>query len=153
MSNNENNVKTSHSSHHARSYSSSCRKRHYHHYSKGSKYYKTSYSKDLSSEMERRGENVIYDNVRKEKINLMFKRSIFCLLAIALFIYIVYSLTHQSETYSDFKLFNKGISIEEANELNNKIIKYEFYIEELEERLSQYEEVDGMFIESKKQES
>jgi len=143
MSNNENNVKTSHSSHHRHSHSSSGRSTHHHHRSKNDKYYKSSHNKDISSEMERRGENIIYDKVRKERISLMIKRSIFCLAAIALVFYVVCAMTGTNETTSDFDLFNRGLSDEEINEMKMKIIDYEHEIEELKERLSKYENVES----------
>ena len=145
----ENNVKKSHSSHRRSSRSS-------HHRSSHSSTDRNSNYRskrvDASSEMERRGENIIYDKVRKEKLKLMIKRTVFCVLSIAIIFYLVISILSSGDSSTDFGFFNKGVSIEEVNELNNKIVKYEFYIEELEERLSEYEDVDGMFVKSKKQE-
>lgn len=143
MSNNENNVKTSHSSHHRHSHSSSGKSTHHHHRSKSDKYYKSYHNKDISSEMERRGENIIYDKVRKERISLMIKRSIFCLVAIALIFYVVYSMTGTGGTTGNFDFFNRGLSTEEINEMKMKIIDYEQEIEELKERLSKYENVES----------
>ncbi len=98
-----------------------------------------------SSKRRRTGDNTIYDSVRKERINQMFKRSIFLIIATAVIIFIVYFMTKPEESFSDFELFNNGISEQEINELKNKITEYEFYIDELEERLSKYEEVESIF--------
>lgn len=134
-----NNIKKTHSSHHRRSHSSS---------NKSSNY--RAKRVDSSSEMERRGENIIYDKVRKEKLRLMIKRSIFCVLSLAIILYLLFSILTSGDSSKDFDFFNKGVSNEEVNELKNKIVKYEYYIEELEERLSEYEEVDGMFVKTEK---
>lgn len=143
MSNNKSNIEKTHSSSHRSSHSS-------HHRSSHSSSNKNSHYRlkknDPTSEKERRGENVIYDKVRKEKLKLMIKRSVFCILSVAIIFYLIFSIISSGDSSRDFDFFNKGVSIEEVNELKNKIIKYEFYIEELEERLSEYEEVDGMFI-------
>ncbi len=140
---NKHQTTSSHSSYHSSSHSSGGRHHHHHHHSKKYKYYKSSHD-DFSSEKERRGENIIYNKVRKEKIKLMFKRSIFCLIVIALLIFIIYSMTRSNQSHEDFDLFNKGVSTEEINEMKNKVINYEYYIEELEERLSKYEEVESI---------
>ena len=58
--------------------------------------------------MERRGKNIIYDKVRKERISLMIKRSIFCLVAIALIIYVVYSMTGTGGTTGNFDVGMSG---------------------------------------------
>lgn len=149
MSENRNNIDRTHSSRHRSSHSSHHRSAHSS--SNRDSHYRTK-KVDPTSEMERRRENIIYDKVRKERLQLMVKRSIFCVLSIAVIFYLIFSIMSSGESSTDFDYFNKGVSIKELNELNNKIINYEFYIEELEERLSEYEDVDGMFIKSKKHE-
>lgn len=123
--------KSSHSKHH----------HHHHHHGRSKHYRRKEY--DPSSEMERRGQNIIYDNVRKEKINNMIKRSIFVILIIAIIFLLIYFITLPSD--ANLKLFNRGNSKEEVNMLKNKIVDYEYYIEELEERLSKYEKVESIF--------
>lgn len=123
-------------------YSSHHGSRHHHHKSKKYKYY---HKGDSSSAMERRGENIIYNNVRREKIALMIKRTIFIFIIVSLFIFSIYSIFFNDTSYkSDGRLFDKGISEQEVNDLKNKITDYEFYIEELENRLSKYESVDSI---------
>ncbi len=122
------NSKLSHSNHH-----------HNHHHHGSSKHYRKK-EYDSSSEMERRGQNIIYDNVRKERIKQMIKRSVFVIFIIAILFVIFYFMTLPSESTPN--LFNGVTSKEEVNMLKNKIINYEYYIEELEERLSKYEKVE-----------
>ena len=73
-------IKSSHSRHHSH---------HSHHHKGSSKYYRKK-EHDSSSEMERRGQNIIYDNVRKERIKQMIKRSVFVIFAIAILFVIVF---------------------------------------------------------------
>lgn len=112
-------------------------KSHHHHYHGRSKHY------DPSSEMERRGQNIIYDKVRKEKLKEMTKRTIFVLLSVTILFLLIYFMT-LPEGFN-YKSFNRDNSEEEVNMLKNKIIDYEYYIEELEERLSKYENVESIF--------
>ncbi len=114
-----------------------------HHYSGSKNYQKRNY--DPSSEMERRGENIIYDKVRKERIAQMIKRSIFVILSIAFILVVVYFMTSQGDTIFDNGVFNKNTAEAEINELKNKLIDYEYHIEYLENRLSRYENVDSIF--------
>ena len=148
----DNENKTEHKSHHShhRTSGNSHRSGSGHHHSHSKKYYK-SHHEDPTSIMERMGKNLIYDNVRKQRISLMIKRSVFCLVVLGLIAFSVYFLTSSDGTYKESGLFNKGISTEEANELNNKLVDYEEYIEELEERLSKYEEVEFKFYKPKMQ--
>ena len=139
MSQNKYKTEKTHSSRHRSSlssHSSSNRNSHY----------------NSTSEMEKRRKNIIYVKARNERLQLMVKRIIFCVSLIAVILYIIFSIISSSGSSTDFDFFNNGVSIEKVNELNNKIIEYEFYIEELEERLSEYEDVDGIFIKSKKHE-
>lgn len=114
---------------------------HSHHKSSSKHYSKKEY--DPSSEMERRGQNIIYDNVRKERIKQMIKRSIFVIVAITTLLVIFFFMTLPSE--STLHLINRNTSKEEVNVLKNKIIDYEYHIKELEERLSKYENVESIF--------
>ncbi len=115
---------------------------HHHHSSRRHSHY--SKEEEISSRMERAGKNIIYDNVRKEKIYLAFKRTSFCIIFLALIAFLIFSLLRNPDTDKEFKIFDNYTSEEEIIELKNKIIKYEYYIEELEERLSKYEEVEGI---------
>lgn len=124
--------KSSHSTHH----------HHHHHHHGSSKHYRKK-EYDPTSEMERRGQNIIYDSVRKERVNLMIKRSAFVIFAIAITFILFYFMKTPSEKSID--LFSSNATKEEVNVLKNKIVNYEYYIEELEERLSKYEEVDSIF--------
>lgn len=133
--------KNHHTSRHRSSHSSSSAKRRHHH----SDRHKYSSNRDISSEMERRGENIIYDKVRKERIALMIKRSIFCILATAFLVFVVISMTSSGGTSGGFRFFNNTESKQEINDMKIKIVDYEHYIEELEERLSKYEEVESIF--------
>lgn len=127
-------------------YHSSRHSSHRHHRHSSSKYYKKNY--DPSSEMERRGENILYDKVRKERIAQMIKRSIFVILAIAFILVVVYFMTNPGDSVLEQKIFNKNNSTQaEVNELKNKLIDYEYHIEYLEKRLSKYENVDSIFDE------
>lgn len=112
-------------------------KSHHHHYHGRSKHY------DPSSEMERRGQNIIYDKVRKEKLKEMTKRTIFVLLSVTILFLLIYFMTLPEDV--DRKLFYRNTTEEEVNDLKNKLIDYEYYIEELEERLSKYESVESIF--------
>ena len=121
-----------------RRHRSSRSKHHHHHRGSSKKYRKTEY--DPSSEMERRGQNIIYDNVRKERIQHMIHRSLFVICACFVLAILVYLMNNSGQ--SNFDLFNIRSSREEVNMLKNKIVDYEYYIEELEERLSKYETIE-----------
>lgn len=114
---------------------------HLHHSSRKHSHY---LEEEISSKMERAGKNIIYDKVRKEKIYLAFKRTSFCIIFIALILFLIISLIKTPDTNKEFNLFGNKTSEEDIIELKNKIIKYEYYIEELEERLSKYEEVESI---------
>ncbi len=121
-----------------KSKSSHSKHNHHHHHHHG-----RSKHRDPSSEMERRGQNIIYDRVRKEKIKEMMKRSAFLILAVTIVLLLIYFITLPDDV--DHKFFYRDNSEEEVNLLKNKIIDYEYYIEELEERLSKYENVESIF--------
>lgn len=117
--------------------------KHHHHHSHNKYYYR---QKDESSAMERKGENIIYTNVRKERIRLMIKRVVFCIISILLIAYTVYIMVGFDEYKTNKSIINKGYSTEEINEMKIKIIDYEETIEglkreneELKETLSKYE--------------
>lgn len=94
---------------------------------------------DISSEMERNGDNIIYRNMRKVKVFMMIKRTIFCCVALALIIFVISAIIN-SQPGDSFSFFtNRDKKLEETNDLKIKIIQYEDKIEELEERLSRYE--------------
>ena len=134
---------TTEKQHHSSKHSS----HNHHHRSRhhsSSKYYKKK-NYDPSSEMERRGENILYDKVRKERIALMIKRSMFVIFAIALVLVLVYFMTNQGDTLLEQKLFNNNATEEQINELKNKLVDYEYHIEYLEKRLSKYEKVESIF--------
>ena len=121
-----------HSSHHHR----------HHHRSRG---YSRSHSEDISSKMERNGKNILDDTVRKEKIFLTFKRSAFMIIFITLILFLIFSIFQTPEQSNGFSFIKNRASQEETIELKNKITNYEYYIEELEERLSKYENVESIF--------
>ncbi len=133
--NKEKKSKSSHTKHHHHH-------SHHHHHHNGSSSHHRKKEYDPSSEMERRRQNIIYDNVRKERIGQMVKRSIFVILAVSILLILIYFMISPNEGTRD--LFNSDTSKEEINVLKNKIINYEYYIEELEERLSKYEKVESI---------
>lgn len=94
---------------------------------------------DISSEMERNGDNIIYRNVRKVKVFMMIKRTIFCCVALALIIFVISAIINSQPGDSLSFFTNRDKKLEETNDLKIKIIQYEDKIEELEERLSRYE--------------
>lgn len=121
---------------------SSSGRHHHHHHRRKSSYQQ----KDSSSAMERRGENIIYNNVRKEKISLMIKRIVFCILSIILIAYTIYIMAGFDENSVGGTIMNKGYSNEEINEMKIKIIDLEDEIERLttenenlKNELSQYD--------------
>lgn len=94
---------------------------------------------DISSEMERNGDNIIYRNVRKVKVFMMIKRTIFCCVALALIIFVISAIINSQPGDSLSFFTNRDKKLEETNDLKIKIIQYEDKIKELEERLSRYE--------------
>ena len=133
-SNNKSSIR--HSSHH--------HNHRHHHRSRG---YSKNHSKGISSIMERNGKNIIYHKVRKEKIFLTFKRSAFLIIFIALILFLIFSILRNPDQVNGFRFFKSGATEQENIELKNKIINYEYYIEELEKRLSKHEKVESIFDE------
>ncbi len=117
------------------------------HYNKSNRHYRHHHVyyeeyRDESSEMERRGENIIYRDMRKKKMSVMAKRTAFIVVVLCSFIFLIYAIIN-SDSESKNNIFTNNLHrTEEINELKIKIIDYEDYIEELEERLSKYEEVE-----------
>lgn len=98
------------------------------------------HSEDMfNSDAERRGENIIYKNVRKNKIFLMIKRGCFCTIALLFIIFVIYSIFNSSPGDSMSFFSSNRVRTEELNELKIKVVQYEERIKELENKLAQYE--------------
>ncbi len=109
----------------------------HHHKSRGHAYH---------SQVKRKGSNA-YNNITREKMLYALKRTVFCIIFLSLIVFLVISVFKNSDTDTQFKLFENNATEEEVIELKNKIVKYEYYIEELEEKLSKYEYVKSIFEE------
>ncbi len=135
-----------HSSHRSSSHGSHDSHHHHSHSSKYNLFIGENFNDDKydhSAEMERKGQNVIYKYVHKQKISDMIRRSIFCLLLLSLLIFLIYSIVNTDSEKQNNGIFNHDNEDKDTiEELQDKIYDMEDYIYELENRLSQYEQIE-----------
>lgn len=107
---------------------SSSKKHHHHHH-----------HSDSSSKRERKGINIEYTRVKRQRIIAMIKRSVFCTVLIAFIAFLIYSIIN-GESVVNTRIFdNDRKQTESVEDLRQKIIDLEFEIDKLQDKLKQYE--------------
>lgn len=143
MENNNYNKQHNKSEHSNRSYyehkhssqSSKEYKSHKHHSAKYSKKYH-----DSSSEMERRGKNIIYHEVKKQRVFENIKRVIFILLIMFIIIFSIFIISNPEYNVQMSNEKRDTVTYEEFYDLKTRLFEYEDRIEALEEKIDELTE-------------